>query len=570
MGIGKRIAGLTANGCCLTVVGMLFCVVDVAAASAQTPGDTADPGQIRRRIEETRPKPVEPQPRPVVVPEEAAPAAGAIAKPSFVLSAVVFEGNTVFAPGDLALLYEDFLARAITLTEVQEIAQRITKKYQDAGYVFSRAIVPPQGVQGGVLVVRVIEGYVARVRFDGAPGHEDILAPYAEKITAVRPITLAALERYLLLINDLAGFSVRNSAVQRMDEEGAHELTVTIGYDALDGVAYVDNRGTPSVGRLQSWLSGAANSMLGLGERVQLGFFTVPNQPRELLYGELSYQQSVGSEGTMLTATASASLVDPGDDLAALDTEGQSTRYSARATHPILRSRSGTLSVSGSFDILDVGEDRQGVTNFEDHLRVFRVGLDYLRDDSWNGTTTAAVEVSQGVDILGASNAGGPELSLSDGESDFTKVTAKITRSQSIGYDFGIWAAIKGQISADPLLSAEEIALGGSEFGRAYDFSEVTGEHGVAASVELRYGKNLNREILKAFQLYGFYDFGAVWNDDAPGDGRESLASAGVGARMTFPKSIFATVEVAKPLTRTVSTTGDQDWRAFFSLSASF
>jgi hemolysin activation/secretion protein len=310
--------------------------------------------------------------------------------------------------------------------------------------------------------------------------------------------------------------------------------------------------------------------MFGLGERVQLGFFTIPNQPRELLYGEFSYQQPVGSEGTTLTATASASLVDPGASLAALDTEGQSTRFSLRATHPILRARGGNLSVSGSIDILDVGEDRLGVTNFDDHLRVFRVGLDYLRDDSWDGTTTVAVEVSQGIDILGASNAGDTALSRPDGDGVFTKVTAKLTRTQQIGQEFSIWAAIKGQISADPLLSAEEFSLGGSEFGRAYDFSEITGEDGIAGSVELRYGKSLNQEILKAFQIYGFYDLGAVWNDDTQGDSRESLASAGAGLRLTLPQSIFATAEVAKPLTRTVSTTGDQDWRAFFSLSANF
>lgn len=570
MGIGRRIAGAFATGCFLSVAGVFLCAVDVAAASAQAPNNNADPGQIRRRIEETRPKPVEKQPAPVEILEEPAPAAGAKAEPSFVLTAVVIQGNTVFAPGELARLYEDFLVRSVTLVEVQEIAQRITKKYQDAGYILSRAIVPPQEVTGGLLAVRVIEGYVARVSFEGAPGQEDLLAPYAEKITEARPTTLAVLERYLLLINDLAGITVLNSAVRRMDETGANEVTVSIGYDALDGVAYLDNRGTPSVGRLQSWLSGAANSALGLGERVQLGFFTVPNQPRELLYGELSYQQPIGSEGTMVIASASGSRVDAGADLDALDSESHSARYSMRVSHPILRSRGANLSVSGSFVFLDVGENRLGATNFEDHLRVFRVGLDYLRDDSWNGTTSMAIEVSQGVDILGASNAGGTELSRSDGKSDFTKVTAKITRTQDIGNDFGIWAAIKGQISADPLLSAEEIGLGGSEFGRAYDFSEVTGEHGVAASVELRYGKSLNQEILKAFQLYGFYDFGAVWNDDAPGDGRKSVASAGVGARLTLPKSIYATVEVAKPLTRTVSTTGDQDWRAFFSLSAGF
>ncbi|MHA1601082.1 MAG: ShlB/FhaC/HecB family hemolysin secretion/activation protein, partial [Alphaproteobacteria bacterium] len=126
------------------------------------------------------------------------------------------------------------------------------------------------------------------------------------------------------------------------------------------------------------------------------------------------------------------------------------------------------------------------------------------------------------------------------------------------------------QFSPDSLLSAEEFALGGSEFGRAYDFSELTGDDGLAASIELRYGKTVNADLLKAFQFYGFYDFGAVWNDDAPGNGRDTLASAGGGVRLTLPRSVFTTLEVAKPLTRAVSTTSDQDWRIFFSLSISF
>lgn len=570
MGFGKRIVGTIAAGCLAAVVMVLLCAADASIALAQEPNNSADPGQIRRRIEETRPKPVEPQPRPVVVPEAPAPEVRAEEEPAFVLSAVVIEGNTVFAPGDLALLYEDFLVRQVSLTEVQEIARRITQKYQDAGYVLSRAIVPPQEVQGGLLLVRVIEGYVARVSFEGAPGQVGLLAPYAEKITADRPTTLAALERYLLLVNDLAGITVLDSALGRIDELGSHEVTVSIGYDALDGVAYVDNRGTPSVGRLQGWLSGGANSVLGLGERVQLGFFTVPDQPRELLYGELRYQQPVGAEGTMLTATASGSRIDAGANLAAVDSEGDSVRYALRVSHPILRSRSGNLSLSGSFDYLDVGEDRLGSTNFEDHLRVFRVGLDYLRDDSWNGTTFLATELSQGLDVVGASKRGGTELSRSDGDSVFTKVTAQLARTQGIGKNFGIQAALKGQLSADPLLSAEEFALGGSQFGRAYDFSELTGDDGVVASIEVRFGENVNDELLKAYQLYGFYDFGAVWNDDALGNGRATLASVGGGVRLTFPKSIFANLELAKPLTRDVSTTGDRDLRVFFSLSAGF
>ncbi len=566
----KRIARAAGTGCLVAAAGMIICIFDPSVALAQEPNDSADPGQIRRRIEETRPTPVKPQPQPVIVPETPVPEVSAEEEPSFVLTAVVIDGNTVFPAGDLTHLYEDFLVRSITLTEVQEIARRITQKYRDAGYILSQALVPPQEVVGGLLLVRIVEGYIARVTFEGAPGQEQLLAPYADNITALRPISLSALERHLLLINDLAGITVADTALRRIDDRGAYEMTVSVSYDSLDGVAYMDNRGTPSVGRLQGWLSGGANSLLGWGERVQLGFFTVPNQPRELLYAELKYLQPIGAEGTTLTATASGSRIDAGDNLAAVDSDGESARYALRLDHPLLLSRSSSLSLYGSFDYLDVGEDRLGVTNFQDHLRVVRVGLDYTREDSWKGATSLAVEISQGLDIFGASNSGDTELSRTDGDGAFTKATAQLTRVQGIGEDFAVWTAIKGQVSADPLLSAEEFDVGGSEFGRAYDFSELTGEDGLAASVELRYGQTLNAELLTAFQLYGFYDFGAVWNDDAPGNGRATLASVGGGVRLTLPRSIFANVEIAKPLTRAVSTTGDQEVRVFFSLSATF
>jgi len=63
------------------------------------------------------------------------------------------------------------------------------------------------------------------------------------------------------------------------DSTGAHELILEAEYDPAEAYAYVDNRGTPSIGRLQSWVSGSLNSPLGLRERFQLGAFTVPNQP---------------------------------------------------------------------------------------------------------------------------------------------------------------------------------------------------------------------------------------------------------------------------------------------------
>ena len=48
-------------------------------------------------------------------------------------------------------------------------------------------------------------------------------------------------------------------------------------------------------------------------------------------------------------------------------------------------------------------------------------------------------------------------------------------------------AALSGQWASGPLYSSEEFGYGGKNFGRAYDQSELTGDHGVAASVEVDY-----------------------------------------------------------------------------------
>jgi hemolysin activation/secretion protein len=126
---------------------------------------------------------------------------------------------------------------------------------------------------------------------------------------------------------------------------------------------------------------------------------------------------------------------------------------------------------------------------------------------------------------------------------------------------------LTGQWADDQLLSSEEFGLGGSYIGRAYDFSEISGDHGVGSLIELRYGRDVENKVLRGYQLYGFYDIGAVWND---GDGeadRQTLASAGAGVRMALPGSLRINLEYARALTRPVSQDGDKIERLFLSVT---
>ena len=541
----------------------------VSAAGVQAQGlvpRAAEPGQFEQRLSTPAP-PTAPVAPIRVPPAEALPP---IVEPArtFVLSAVVIEGATVYEPSDLAPLYSNYLAQEVSLTDVDTILAAITAKYRSDGYVLSRAVAPPQDVELGILRVRIIEGFVERVVFEGdRPGREGLLRAFGEKITTVRPLTLAALERNILLVNDVPGIRVKPSLRALKGDPGAYQLTLSLDHDAVAAFAGLDNRGTRPVGRLQSYVGVDLNSVFGLLERTRAVFFTVPDEPNELLYFQLVHDQPIGSGGTRLTLSASQSFTDAGANLESREVEGSSTRAGLRLRHPILRARKQTLSVDGRFDYMNIEDDVDRLEVFNDRLRVIRVGVEYAFADGLQGTNVVNIDASQGLDILNASSAGSPKLSRSEGRPDFTKVTADVERQQRLGRNWGVRIAARAQKSASTLLSSEEFRLGGAKFGRAYDPSEITGDDGAALSIELQYGRSLVKGLLTSYQLYGFYDLGAAWDAN---DRRESLASAGGGVRIGLFDRISGSLEIATPLTRPVEATGDKDPRVFFRLSARF
>jgi len=129
----------------------------------------------------------------------------------------------------------------------------------------------------------------------------------------------------------------------------------------------------------------------------------------------------------------------------------------------------------------------------------------------------------------------------------------------------------QAQASLDPLLSAEEFLVGGSQFDRGYDFGEISGENGVAGSAELRFGRDRDSKFVTSYEVYGFVDGGALRNRNTASESRtQTLASTGGGFRLGIFTNTQASFEVAKPLDRQVETTGDRDLRFFFAIGAQF
>lgn len=487
---------------------------------------------------------------------------------SLVLMAVEVVGSTVYPSEAFAPLYEDFLARPVALRDVAALADKITAKYRDDGYFLSRAVAPAQSVDDGVLRIEVHEGYLRAINIKG-----DAPKAVRRRLSAlknVKPLHIQQLERTLLLIGDLNGVAVSKSSIKADPYDlAAHMLTVNIDVDRFEASVFADNRGTDDAGPVQSHLRAAANSVLTAGDQLSAGFFTIPDDPGELLLGDIRYQFPITDSGAYATLSGMVSRFDAGASLAAFDTESRTKQLGARFSYPFIRTRKRSLWGNIAFDGRNIEEEQLGASQYEDKIRIVSASANY-RQDYWNGVTTLFVKTSQGLNMFDASSSGA-SLSRPDADGSFTKIESQITRYQNIGKTFGLYVAATGQVSFEPLLASEEFAVGGARFGRAYNYAELTGDDGVATLVEFRHGRDPGLSLLDFYQVYGFYDYGTVWNENAaPGFSRLSLSSAGMGLRLTFPASLYVTFEAAKPLDRTPFTQNDRDWRGFFSVSKGF
>jgi hemolysin activation/secretion protein len=178
-----------------------------------------------------------------------------------------------------------------------------------------------------------------------------------------------------------------------------------------------------------------------------------------------------------------------------------------------------------------------------------RAGVRYDHADSWNGINSYDVTISRGLSTLGASGDNDPDVSRAGAKPDFTKEVFTFSRWQDMGQDVNLMFSAMAQRAPNVLYSSEEIGYGGQVYGRAYDTSELTGNQGVMAMMELRYdGIAPFGEIHS--EPYIFYDIGEVWNTAAGQPTNISAASGGIGLRLTSDWHVSADFTAAQPLTR--------------------
>lgn len=496
----------------------------------------------------------------------------------FILNTISFSGADAMTDAQLRSAYGDYVGTEITLAELYGIANRITATYRNNGYILTRVVVPPQTIDGGNVRLQVVEGYINRIviQSDEAEGPAlDTIRDYASHISSGGALNVKALERELLLINDLPGVSAR-TVLSPSNVPGAADMLIIVERDPWDAVVSVDNYGSRYLGPWEVGAAGTLNSALGFNEAITAQVVVAPQSWYELAYGALSYEQPIGKWGTKFKILGASTFTDPGYDLAQFDVKGQSDLVSLQLTHPFIRTRNQNLEGRLTFDARNVESSNNIQATRHDRIRALRAGgrFDFVDRLLSPAQSVIDVEVSQGLNIFGASEEGRANLTRAAGDPQFTKINGEIQRLQRLTDTFNLFLAGRGQWSANPLLASEEFAVGGIGIGRGYDPSEITGDDGVSGKVELQWNSPYAVEstLVENYQIFSFLDYGKVWDQDATTSGQvvDSLTSAGAGMRIGLVEDVQFDFAVAFPLSTEVQTQNDKGARFLVGASKRF
>ena len=497
----------------------------------------------------------------------------------FILKGVQLKGVSAFAQSYFNALVAEYVGRSVDLNTLNHLAARITQIYREEGYFLSRAVVPQQEVSNGIVTIQILEGHVNDVILDDpqnllARDVLNIAQETATKIQRLSPLHGPSLERYILLLNDTQGISVSSvlSAPQKQGVAGAVDIILQFRKSPSSFNLGYNNYGSRFVGPHQASANYAYGGLGTMFETFNIqGTSTIPTN--EVRFGALQYSLPLNEEGLKAEFSLSYSDSEPGFTLTPLDVEGDSTTFETKLSYPFIRTRGENLYMGAVFNLMNSATEFLDQELIDDKTRSLSLFTSYNTYDGWGGNNAVLFTISKGLDVFDATETGSAGLSRREGRSDYFTSKIDISRRQDFGQALQLFTSATAQYAPHPLLSSKEIGYGGTAYGRAYDPSEITGDQGVMAAVELRYNDLPSIEGLNAGLIpFAFYDIGKVWNHDQGGE-PQSAASAGIGSYYYVGNSVSGSLQVAYPLTRDVGTpimNGENGPRILWSIDASF
>ena len=471
------------------------------------------------------------------------------------VSRIQVEGVTAFSPERIHELVAVYEGRTLDSADLISLRDALTALYVEHGYLTSGALVPDQEVQDGSIRIQVVEGRLGEIEVEGADWFGRDYFTKRLRRAGQTPVNVHALEAQLqvfqrnprlravhgrLLPGEARGVS---RFLLRIEEARPYELTIGYANDTPPSIG--GDEGNANVG---IWnLLGRGDEIFaafrgGEGLRDYRGTFSIPIN---------SYDTRIGIHGRYTRGL----VVEPPFDV--LDVKSKASTYGFRIEQPFFFGSAHQLQL-GLIGELREQESKvsgvsfctiQGARDCDVKISVLRPVAEWV----WRSRRDAVAlrsMLSFGIHAFGAtrnpSHATLPQVGrirVPDGR--FTAWLAQLEWVHGFarrwwGGQLVVRSAV--QLSSAPLLSIEKLAVGGRQTVRGYRENLLVRDNGLLASVELRIPLARSLRGRPVLELAPFFDFGRAWDHSGSPLPADSLASLGLGVRVSPTPGIQASL----------------------------
>lgn len=488
---------------------------------------------------------------------------------NFKITSVRIVGATVIDKKVLAAKFDGLLDRRVSATELRAALDQVNKEYADAGYALGRAYIPIQVVQGGSLIVRIVEGYVGLIEITAQDAKvRRMIEGFSKRIVSEKPLRTATLERYLLLIGDIPGVTLGGKLTAMDVYSGAATLALSAESDKLTFSTAVDNRANIEDAPFQAYLTASLNNVLGAGDELSVTGLATPYIQNQQ-YFRAAFATNIGTDGLRAALGASYAKSEAPDLPAGVELLSTSTQVDFLLSYPLIRATRETLTTFFGAYFTDAENELNDLTFSKDAIRAAHLGASYVTRLNERTSVGSHLRVTQGFSVWGAGP--GNQLHSRLGASpNFFKMQSGASVSYAATDRLLLSFKLEGQYSPDSLYSSEEISFGGARFARGYNNSEISGDSGAGASIQASYRFDVAAFGGWAVTPYTFLDQSKVWNSAIDRQGDARLMSTGLGVTLSNKRWLSIGLELDKPISRTPISQDDKDPRLFMSLEVRF
>jgi hemolysin activation/secretion protein len=510
----------------------------------------ADTGRVLESVQ-PRPAPSSPQASPDVQLRTIPQVAPALPEAMQQVEVREFriEGAAALSQARLQKAVEPFAGKSMTPAQMQVAADAVTQAYRDAGYKLVQAVVLPQSISNGVVVITVREDQLASVKVSSEAAPSIVQRGLSEAVPLQQALNVNELEQALLLINALPGGGRVAAEIIPPPESSSSNIVVKYTPAAkVQGSITADSGGNRFTGSSRMLVQIVINEPLNAADQLSI---TLLSTGKLLSYAQGAYRFPVTSR-LSLGVSLSALEYKQCCQAANVTSEGSAQSFGVDAAYQLGLDRTSASTLFGNLDARRLSSERNAIEQTDRSIDAVSIGF--------RGYSISSAVRSWNVALrAGRANLRNNALDLAQDttvgiQGTFSKFTANVYQSQRLSPAV-IWQLqARGQLNfGRNLEGSERIALGGVDGIRAYPSGEGVGDQGWLGSTEIRYAVT----GLPGLSLAAFVDVGGISrysrNTSAvvafmgQSTNRYTLAGAGLGMRYEGTATTLS-LQVAKPI----------------------